>query len=81
MKISRFNELVRDEFGAAYAAVIIQDLSLDSLQDRTAAQALSAGLDPAQIWQAICLQSSIPKERWQGRKLPAAAVSEKSNIS
>ncbi len=55
-----------DEFGARYAAVIEQDLVLSELGDRTAKAALMAGVDPREVWQAVCLANGVPKERWLG---------------
>jgi hypothetical protein len=55
-----------DEFGRAHADVIIRDLALLELGDKTAATLLSLGEDPRQIWLAICRAQQIPKERWTG---------------
>ena len=54
MRRSQFFELVSDEFGDAYANVILRDLSLGKLSDQTAQQALDSGTDPKIIWDAIC---------------------------
>ncbi|MEO0048733.1 MAG: hypothetical protein RL556_65 [Actinomycetota bacterium] len=66
MRLSKFNELMNDEFGAAYSQVLLQDLVLTELKDRTGAKALADGVDPKDVWQAICLAAEVPKARWHG---------------
>ena len=66
MRLSEFKVRMVDEFGARYAAVIEQDLVLSELGDRTARQALNAGTDPREVWQAVCLANGVPKDRWLG---------------
>lgn len=67
MRLSKFSELMADEFGMAYAQVIIDDLVLGELGDRTAAEAIKAGDDVRLVWQAICAANGVPKERWHGK--------------
>jgi len=67
VKLSRFHELVQDEFGPDFAAVVLSDTRLDLLADKTPAELLAAGEDPKAIWQAICRQLAVPEERWQGK--------------
>jgi hypothetical protein len=66
LRLSQFHELMADEFGRAHADVIIRDLALLELGDKTAATLLALGEDPRQIWLAICRAQQIPKERWTG---------------
>ena len=66
MRLSQFHELMADEFGRAHADVIIRDLALLELGDKTADTLLALGEDPRQIWLAICRAQQIPKERWTG---------------
>lgn len=66
MRLSKFQELMNDEFGAEYAAVIIQDLVLSALGDVTGAVAIRDGIDPRQVWLAICQTVEVPRERWNG---------------
>jgi len=66
VRLSQFRDLMVDEFGPAYAAVIERDLVLGDLKDQTAEQALAAGEDVREIWLSICRASGVPKERWQG---------------
>lgn len=66
MRLSKFNELLNDEFGAAYGQVLVKDLVLTELADRTAEKALNDGEDPKDVWFALCKAAGVPKERWHG---------------
>lgn len=66
MRLTKFNELMSDEFGVPYAAVLLNDLALIEFGDKTGAQALAQGEDPREIWLAICRAQQVPKDRWQG---------------
>jgi hypothetical protein len=67
VKLSQFQDLINDEFGAAYGAVVLKDLVLQPLADRTGQQCLDEGEDPKEVWLAICSVSGVPKERWHGK--------------
>ena len=66
MRLSKFHELMNDEFGVEYAAVQINDLVLGELGDVTGKQAIKDGVDPRVVWLAICKVNQIPQERWNG---------------
>ena len=66
MRLSDFQTLMANEFGAAYAAVLLRDLVLIELGDLTGQKALDAGIDPREVWQSICKAQNVPKERWHG---------------
>ena len=66
MRLSQFQELMSDEFGKSQAQVLIRDLALLELGDKTAASLLASGEDPRQIWLAICRVQQVPEERWTG---------------
>ena len=66
MRLSDFHTLMADEFGPEYAAVLLTDLALTELGDLTGQKALAAGIEPKEIWQAICKAQNVPVERWQG---------------
>lgn len=73
MRLSQFRELLADEFGAEYGEVLIRDLVLSELGDQTSATALAAGIDPRQVWLALCRANQVPVERWHGKLKPKAA--------
>ena len=66
MRLSDFQTLMADEFGPEYAAVLLNDLVLTELADLTGQKALDAGLEPKEVWQAICRAQNVPVERWHG---------------
>ena len=66
MRLSQFQELMSDEYGKSQAQVLIRDLALLELGDKTAASLLASGEDPRQIWLAICRVQQVPEERWTG---------------
>jgi hypothetical protein len=70
VRLTKFNELMNDEFGSAYAQVLLQDLVLLELGDKTGSQLIAEGEDPRNVWLAICANQGIPKERWHGRNTP-----------
>lgn len=67
MKLSRFYELVRDEFGPGFSEVILNDTRLTEFQDKTPQELLTIGEDTREIWFAICKSQAIPQERWHGK--------------
>jgi hypothetical protein len=66
MRLSEFWLAMADEFGEAYARVLANDLVLAAVGGVTAAQALSAGVPPRQVWLAICEAQDVPVARRHG---------------
>ncbi len=66
MTHSEFLIAVDDEFGAIQARTIVRDLVLDGLGHSTAAEALSRGVSPRDVWLALCGAMEVPRERWYG---------------
>ncbi|MEO6309206.1 MAG: DUF3046 domain-containing protein [Leifsonia sp.] len=75
MRRSEFNLAMTNEHGAAYAAVVVNDLVLPALDNRTAAVALAAGTPPREVWLALCAEMDVPRERWHGAGRPKAPTS------
>jgi hypothetical protein len=67
VRLSQFWTFMEDEFGPTYAASLAHDLALDALGDRTAQEALDAGLPPRQVWLALCDAQDVPEERRHGK--------------
>ena len=65
MRRSEFNRAVEDEFGAR-ATAVVTDLFLSKVGDRTAVDALAAGVDPREVWIALCEELDVPAERRYG---------------
>ena len=66
MRVSTFWELMGHEFGGGYSRVLARDLVMTELDNRTAADALEAGVDPKRVWFAVCRAQEIPEHRWWG---------------
>lgn len=66
MRVSEFHRAVADEFGAAYGASVVKDVVIGALGDRTAKEALDAGVDAREVWLALCDAMDVPAERRYG---------------
>ena len=66
MRLSKFFELMNDEFGSQYSDVLMRDLVLSELGERSPSKAIEAGLDPKDVWFAICRAENVPQSRWHG---------------
>ena len=64
MRLTEFNELVTGWFGAAYGSSVLADHVLTGLGGRTAAQAIEDGVDPRDVWRALCVDFDVPRDRW-----------------
>lgn len=64
MRLTEFHELVAGQFGAAYGASVLVDHVLTSLGGRTAAQAIEDGVDPRDVWRALCAAFDVPRDQW-----------------
>ena len=70
MTRSEFTRAIAAEFGEAYGRSLVRDLVLTPLGERTAEQALAAGVAPREIWLALCAAMDVPRERWHGAGRP-----------
>lgn len=70
VRLSQFRSLVEDEFGAEYADTVLRTQSLHTLGSQTASEALTAGVPPRRVWQALCETLEVPDERRLGRDHP-----------
>jgi hypothetical protein len=61
--MSHFRELMEGEFGAVRAGSLARDHVFAQLGGRTVEQAIEAGYDPKQVWQAVCEDYDVPPER------------------
>jgi hypothetical protein len=66
MRLSDFHTKMNDEFGASFSELLLKDLVLLELADQTGQVALASGVDPKNVWLAICKAQDVPPERWQG---------------
>lgn len=63
---SDFWRLMDDEFGPGYARTLASDQVVAALGNRTAAEALRAGVPPREVWDAVCDHMHVPPERRLG---------------
>ncbi|WP_234661496.1 DUF3046 domain-containing protein [Agromyces marinus] len=70
MKRSEFARAVEQEFGPGYGDVVVRDLVLVELGNRTAHEALAAGVAPRDVWFALCAATDVPEQRRHGAGLP-----------
>lgn len=65
MRYREFWQLVDEVFGPAYGRTLVREQVLPRLDDRTPEQALEAGVDPRDVWHALCDALDVPDaQRW-----------------
>ncbi|GAA4641826.1 DUF3046 domain-containing protein [Gordonia humi] len=64
MRLTEFAELTDLEFGRRRADAMLNDHVLVELGGRTGAQAIEDGVDPREVWRALCREFDVPPERW-----------------
>lgn len=52
------------QFGAARASSMLVDHVLTSIGGRTPAQAIEDGVDPRDVWRALCADFDVPRDQW-----------------
>ncbi|EUA00263.1 hypothetical protein I547_5388 [Mycobacterium kansasii 824] len=58
--MTEFHERVTLRFGAAYGASVLVDHVLTGFGGRTAAQAIEDGVEPRDVWRALCADFDVP---------------------
>lgn len=64
VRLTEFHELVEGQFGGMRASSILVDHVLSDLGGRTAAQAIEDGVEPRQVWRALCADFDVPRAQW-----------------
>ncbi|WP_063060996.1 DUF3046 domain-containing protein [Nocardia sienata] len=64
MRLTEFQELMHTEFGEARGDTLLNDHVIPSLGGRTGAVAIEAGVDPRDVWRALCAEFDVPRSRW-----------------
>ncbi|OAN37497.1 DUF3046 domain-containing protein [Mycolicibacterium iranicum] len=64
MRLTEFQELVEGRFGAVRASSMLMDHVLTSIGGRTAAQAIEDGVEPRDVWRALCADFDVPRDQW-----------------
>lgn len=63
MRLTEFHELVEGQFGSIRGRSLLLDHVLTGL-GRTAAQAIEDGVDPRDVWRALCADFDVPRDQW-----------------
>lgn len=63
MRLTHFRVLMEDEFGPVRAASLTRDHVFADLGGRTVDEALEAGVDPREVWRAVCVAYDVPISR------------------
>ena len=63
MRLTEFHELVEGQFGQVRGASLLVDHVLTPF-GRTAAQAIEDGVDPREVWRALCADFDVPRNQW-----------------
>ena len=63
VRLTYFWELMDGEFGVARAASVSRDHVFAQLGGRTVVEALERGIDPREVWQAVCEGYDVPPAR------------------
>ena len=63
MRLTDFRELVHGEFGVARGDVLLADHVLPAF-GTTGAQAIEDGVEPREVWRAMCAEFDVPRARW-----------------
>jgi hypothetical protein len=64
VRLTEFNDRVTLRFGATYGASVLADHVLSGFDGRTAAQAIEDGIEPRDVWRALCADFDVPREQW-----------------
>src|SRR5690606_6748113 len=63
VRLSEFWALVEQEFGAAYGRSIAGRHAIHALADRTAEEAIEAGVPVRRVWDSLCDDFDVPPGR------------------
>lgn len=64
VRLTEFNELVEGQFGVARGASLLVDHVLTGFGGRTAAQAIEDGVEPRDVWRALCADFEVSRDLW-----------------
>jgi hypothetical protein len=64
VRLTEFHELVHVQFGAVRGASLLVDHVLTGLGGLSAAQAIESGVEPRDVWRALCADFDVPRDQW-----------------
>ncbi|GAA3964734.1 DUF3046 domain-containing protein [Thermobifida alba] len=62
MRLSRFWQLMYEQFGETYAESLARDHVIEELGSRTVRQALDDGVGAKEVWRAVCRTFDLPAD-------------------
>ena len=63
VRLTEFQE-AEGQFGPVRGASMIVDHVLTGLGGRTPARAIEDGVDPRDVWRALCADFDVPRDQW-----------------
>lgn len=64
MRLTEFHDLVDNQFGPIRGHSLLVDHVLAAIGGRTATQAIKDGVDPREVWRALCADFDVPRDQW-----------------
>ena len=64
MRLTEFHELVQNQFGVVRGSSLLVDHLVTGFNGRTAAQAIEDGVEPRDVWRALCADFDVPRNQW-----------------
>jgi Protein of unknown function (DUF3046) len=64
VRLTEFQELVEALFGPVRGGSLVVDHVLTQLGGRTAEQAIEDGVEPRDVWRALCADFDVPRDQW-----------------
>jgi Protein of unknown function (DUF3046) len=64
VRLTEFHELVENQFGSVRGPSLLVDHVLTGFGGRTAAQAIEGGVEPRDVWRALCADFDVPRDQW-----------------
>jgi DUF3046 family protein len=64
VRLTEFHDLVEGRFGPIRGGSMLVDHVLTPLGGRTAVQAIEDGVDPREVWRALCADFDVPRNEW-----------------
>lgn len=64
VRLTEFHERVVLRFGTTYGSSVLADHVLTGFGGRTADQAIEAGIEPRDVWRALCVDFDVPRDQW-----------------
>ena len=64
VRLTEFHDLVEGRFGRVRSTSMLVDHVLTGLDGRTATQAIEDGVDPRDVWRALCGDFDVPRDQW-----------------